>query len=190
MDDWAYPFDYAAFKNELAPLLEAALSTDETDGLACFIDANLSTLKNPYALKPLDLSWRAQVPRGRVRVYGYVALTKYFDLDGNLGDAIEWPQVDRLLEQLGMPDILYGEMVGKGLTKFDPTQEGTYFQSPVQVMTNLHLLENLVREQSQLTEKLSALIALFRRVAETGKGLYTCFYELDIPQTALRSYRD
>jgi hypothetical protein len=54
----AFVVDYEAFADQLSDILKTALATDNDDGLAHFIEANISSLKDTYEGDLLDSSWQ------------------------------------------------------------------------------------------------------------------------------------
>src|SRR5262245_50929549 len=75
----AFVVDYEAFADQLSDILKTALVTNNDDDLVHFIEANISSLKDPYEGDPLDSSWEDLVETKDAHSYGDIALTKFYD---------------------------------------------------------------------------------------------------------------
>jgi hypothetical protein len=176
MIHWAFIFDYAAFARELKSLLEAGLASGASDALAQFIHDNRRQLTDPYTEQPLPPSWEASLSPGDVQTYGFVALTKFYDVtdpDGEIGLWYRWDVIYDLLvqEAPGLEVTILGRACGSPSNYFDPGRMGTYFQSADLVRRNRARLQRLVQSKPALAPAL----VMLEKAATQGKGLYVRF---------------
>jgi len=164
----AYILDYASFSDELLPILEHALGSNDVTGLMAFVDAQREHLTLPWEATPLAASWREELERGDVQEVGDLALTKYYDADDDCGVQEHWGAVDERLAP-NAREALLGEPLGAGGAIFDPGRMGSYFQGPEAVRQSARILQGL-----PLSELMS-FNELLSRAAAGGKGLYVTF---------------
>jgi hypothetical protein len=177
MEHKAFVLDYEAFANQLSDILRTALVTNNDDDLAHFIEANISSLKDPYEGDPLDSSWQDLVETEDAHTYGDFALTKFYDPVSDIGLGYNWEGVQNLLNDVssGLGAAILGSPFGPANNHFDPGKMGSYFQTPSEVQKSLSLLTNLVQQKPELSAGLSGAIEMVRQAAENGKGLYVTF---------------
>ena len=177
MEHKAFVLDYGDFANQLSDILKTALVTDNDDNLVHFIEANISSLKDPYEGEPLDSSWEDLVETKDAHSYGDFALTKFYDPASDIGLGYNWEAIENLLNDAssGLGSVILGSPLGPANNYFDPGKMGSYFQTPSEVQKNLSLLENLVQQKPELSAGLSGAIEMFQQAAEDGKGLYVTF---------------
>ncbi len=172
----AFAFDYARFNDELRPVLLSALETTDTAALVTWIDAHLSQLVDPDEGEPLPKNWQKSLAVGDVHELGDFALTKYYDGDLDIGLDTDWQDLGELLEKSGSdPAIVLGTPLGPEGAEFDPGRQGSYFQTPVEVMTALEQLRNLLEAQPALATELAPLQGMFQQAARHRCGLYVTF---------------
>lgn len=176
----AFLFDYEAFERELKGILERSLASGVNEELVRFIHDHRSQLTDPYEERPLPASWEESVSPKDAHQYGYVALTKFYDLTGpqsEIGLWYDWEPIYDVLEQesKGLESAILGRAVGPPSNFFDPGKMGTYFQSADLVEHNLARLRALIQKKPELEEELSPAIEMLERAASQEKGLYVRF---------------
>lgn len=172
----AYAFHHAAFRAELAPVLEAALSAGDAAPLAGFIERHLDALSDPYEGEPLSKDWRKLLESGDVQELGDFALTKYYDGDLDMGLDADWLEVKDDLTQAGASaELLLGAPFGPSSQPFDPSRQGSYFQSEADVVRAHETAALLATQNAKLAETLAPLLGLLSQAARHGKGLYVTF---------------
>ncbi|MBO0856949.1 MAG: hypothetical protein J2P21_00540 [Chloracidobacterium sp.] len=177
MEHKAFVLDYESFADQLSDILKTALETDNDDDLAHFIEANISSLKDPYDGDLLDLSWQELVETEDAHSYGDFALTKFYDPASDIGLGHNREAVENLLNDAssGLGAAILGSPFGPANNYFDPGKMGSYFQTPNEVQKNLSLLENLVQRRPELSAGLSEAIEMLQQASEVGRGLYVTF---------------
>jgi hypothetical protein len=169
----AFAFDYAAFHDQLRPLLLKALAANDGAELRAFIDANLDHLTDPYEGEPLVKGWQGLLEKGDVHELGDFALTKYYDSDLDIGLDVDWENIGDLLEQSGVsPTIVLGTALGPVETPFDPGRQGAYFQTAAEVSEALVQLQALLQKQPALASELAPLQGMLQQAARGRRGLY------------------
>lgn len=169
----AFAFDYAAFAAELRPALLRALTANDTQELASWIDAQRESLTDPYEGEPLPESWRDLLEVGDVHEYGDFALTKYYDSDLDIGLDEAFEDVADLLEGSGSTGALtLGEPLGPEEACFDPSRQGAYFQTEAEISSGLAELSALIAREPALSEPLAPLRGMLGQAARQKKGLY------------------
>ncbi len=173
----AFIFDYNAFVNELAEILENAIANNESHPLIAFIENNLSYLKHPDEGEPLNSSWKKMIEIGDVNEYGDFAITKYYNPDNDIGMSYNWMQLDDLLLQELNLEIspLLGTIFGSSENYFNPGKQGSYFQSPEKVKENLELLNSLPNEKLHNLPDIATLKKMLLDALVLQKGLYITF---------------
>jgi hypothetical protein len=172
----AFAFDYAAFDDQLRPLLLKALSANDGAELGRFIDANLDQLTDPYEGEPLVKGWRGLLENGDVNELGDFALTKYYDSDLDIGLDIDWEAIGDLLENAGVsPTMVLGTALGPVEAPFDPGRQGAYFQTAAEVSEALVQLQALLQAKPALASELAPLQGMLQQAARGRRGLYVTF---------------
>ena len=172
----AFAFDYAAFRDQLRPLLLRALETNDPSELCGFIDANLNLLVDPYDGEPLVKNWREMLEHGDVQELGDFALTKYYDGDLDIGLDVDWKAIGELLEKSGSSQaITLGTPLGTPEAAFDPGRQGAYFQTAADVAEGLASLQTLLQAQPSLASELAPLQGMLQQSARSRRGLYVTF---------------
>ncbi|WP_445627159.1 hypothetical protein [Nostoc sp. DSM 114167] len=177
MEHKAFVFDYDAFIQELAEILENALVINQRNELITFIENNFSYLKNPDEGEPLDYSWKEMLDTEDISQYGDFAITKYYNPQCDIGLGYDWlPLYDMLLNELDKDTSpLLGKNFGIPGNYFNPGQIGSYFQSLEQVKNNFELLNWLLNEKKEHLPNLALLIKMLSNALESKKGLYITF---------------
>jgi hypothetical protein len=172
----AFAFDHAAFDVELRPLLLDALVTNDTAALAAFIDRNLAQLTEPDEGAALSSSWRDLLTGGDVNELGDFALTKFYDGDLDIGLDADWQAIGDLLEGAGSTgNLMLGASLGPESAPFDPSGEGSYFQTEVEVAAAERELLALLEQNPGLAAPLAALRGMLGQAVRQGRGLYVTF---------------
>ena len=164
----AYALSHSSFVAELGPVLYEALRTGRDAGLRCFIESNLSSLTFPWEGQPLPADWSSVLEYNDVHGVGDLALTKYYDAEGDAGLQEHWMTIEIGLSESARRCLL-GPPFGPAGTLFDPGRMGSYFQSA----------EEAVRSRAALVGHeqpgLEPFLALLDEVVSSGKGLYVTF---------------
>jgi hypothetical protein len=172
----AFALDYAAFEQQLRPLLVLALETDDPAALEAWIDDNIAALVDPYEGEPLPANWRKQLENGDVHELGDYALTKFYDGDLDMGLDVDWERLAELLEESGSSGaLLLGSPLGAADREFDPGRQGAYFQSPDEVKAGLAALRALLEAQPALASDLAPVQGMLQQAARNGHGLFVTF---------------
>ena len=177
MEHQAFVFDYAAFEQQLKPLLEAALASGDPSDLRAFIAANLDSTRDPYEGEPLADDWEDMLDAADVDQYGDFALTKFYDPQNDVGLGTDWETVQTMLAQHN-PDLLQavlGRPVGPEGQLFDPGKMGSYFESAEEARQALDGLETLLREHPELSDGLADLRNMLQSAVDANQGLYVTF---------------
>jgi len=183
MDHKAYAFDYDRFQTELRPVLEAALVSSDAAQLREFVVRNIASLRSPLTEQPLEAGWEDGLETGDVQEIGDLALTKFYDLDANLGLGADWTEIDELLiKQLGKSRgrLTLGDPCGPAHARFDPGSMGSYFQSPQQVRDSLNVFDKLLDRKPDLCDELEdadldTIREMLAPAADKDLGLYVTF---------------
>jgi hypothetical protein len=105
----AFVFDYTAFGNELAPILDAAAESNQAEHLMRWVDRERTMLTLPWEDSELAEGWRGGLVSQSVREVAAIALTKYYDVGVDHGVGTRWNRVKSRLPEsytewlLGMP---------------------------------------------------------------------------------------
>lgn len=170
----AFMFDFAGFEAELKATLVGSLLSGETEPLKTFIEENMRFLEHPDGEGPLQDEWREQIPAEDVHAYGDVALTKYYDPEGDIGLDEDWQELqDILAEYISDESPILGLPLGPPGNVFDPGRMGSYFQSESDVVRNLAFLGSL--DEKIFRETSSEAIEMLTIASRGGKGLYVTF---------------
>ena len=161
MEHKAYEFDWDNFNNELRPILEQSLSSDENAKLYSFINTNLECLTDPYEGEPLDNDWEELLETKSNHELGDFALTKYYKVTEEYGLGDGWLPLQEVLSQ----DII-NALLGTFISGFDPGCYGSYFQSSNQRKDNASLL---LESNIELIKEFAACLTKFK------KGVYVTF---------------
>lgn len=170
MSHKAFLFNYGTFQDELRPILETSLATDDTTRLVEFVDHHLLSLKDPNEGDPIQPKWSDLVKMDAHQI-GDLALTRYYDPRQDIGLGAAWMSLSEVADLA--PDgssPLLGRPIGPPTNLFDPGKMGSYVQSESDVGDSLRLLE-----QSRHQRELHEMIEILRRAAEHHKGLYVTF---------------
>lgn len=196
MDHKAYLFRYDQFQQELAGSLQRSLQTDEVGPLRRFINRYRASLTDQETEEALAEDWEEVYGAPPdVQQYADLALTRYFDVNENLGlghgfDALSayLRSVASLSGQAGA--LICGERFGPKGQRLDPGQMGTGLVSPEEAARLAKLLasadwpaipgpeseiyaECYYRPESveEVRKALGRLVELYRRAAEAGLGI-------------------
>jgi hypothetical protein len=170
MSHKAYAFDWRGFeRNELHDLLVNALESADPAMIESYIESHREQIKDPYEGQPIELDWRATLENRDVHEYGDFALTRFYDPADDKGIAESWLSIDAVLAEQDRAALL-GSPLGKPGHEFDPGRQGSYFQTPEQVIESLQRVERI----GQIPE-LQTYVQLLRRCALEGLGVYVTF---------------
>jgi hypothetical protein len=177
MQHKAYFLDYEAFKSQMGYLLESALMTGSNDKLVQFIEANITSLKDPYEGEPLDESWENLIEVKDAHSYGDFALTKFYHPTMDIGLGDDWEGFQDLLNDVSseLGAAFLGRPFGPEGNYFDPGKMGSYFHTAGEVQQNLSLLKDLARRRPEIFPILNPAIEMLKQAAEAGRGLYVTF---------------
>ncbi len=125
----AYAFKWAAFEQELLPIVERALGNDDAAELARFISENQAFLQDPYEGEPLPRDWRAKLEVGDVQELADIALTRYYDPSADSGLGHDWVRISHA--SAGIAGALLGQTIGPDRNPFDPGRMGRTFSDPI-----------------------------------------------------------
>jgi hypothetical protein len=131
----AYAFDWSAFvRDELYNILLDALSSGDERRLVRYIEVNRDYIKDRYRGGPLFDDWKDRLRNDDVHEFADFALTRFYDPMEDYGIDHYWLDLD--IEHLSAADqtVLLGRPCG---AYFDPGRQGSYFQSPQDVVGNL-----------------------------------------------------
>lgn len=174
MDHKAFIFDFAAFQDELKPILEEELASNSYVRLREFVLINRKLLRDPYGGLPLTENWEIQISPKDPHQYGDFAITKYYDPTMDIGLGNEWEEPQELFITLGLSESpILGRTIGPHENPFDPGKMGSYFQSNQQVLDNLRLLDDLAGQRP--TQILNAAREVLYSAARVGAGVYVTF---------------
>ncbi|MEH1896798.1 MAG: hypothetical protein V7K94_16170 [Nostoc sp.] len=173
----AFIFDYDAFIQELADILENALAINQGNELITFIENNLSSLKDPDEGEALDSSWKEIIEIEDISQYGDFAITKYYNPQCDIGLGYDWlPLHNMLFNELDKNvSPLLGKVFGISGNYFDPGKMGSYFQSLEQVNQNWELLNLLLNEKNEYLPSLVLAMKMLSNALDLQKGLYITF---------------
>jgi hypothetical protein len=177
MSHKAYAFDWSAFvRDELHNILLDALSSGDERGLIRYIEANRDYIKDPYRGGPLSDDWKDRLGNYDVHEFGDFALTRFYDPMEDYGVEYDWLD---LVEHLPEADLtaLLGTPFGSPRAYFDPGRQGSYFQTPQEVVRSLARvqridLSNIDEDQRESWPQFKKLL---EECAQAGIGLYVTF---------------
>lgn len=170
MSHKAYAFDWRAFEqDELRQVLVAALESGDPATIARYIETHREQIKDPYEGRPIERSWQAMLENRDVQEYGDFALTRFYDPTDDQGLAESWSEVDGILAEQDRPALL-GFALGKPGLEFDPGRQGSYFQTPEQVVESLRRIERMGHRDT-----LNSYLQLLSRCAASDLGVYVTF---------------
>jgi hypothetical protein len=176
MSHKAYAFDWSAFaRDELHNVLLDALSSGDERGLIRYIEANRHYIKDRYRGGPLSDDWKDSLGNYDVHEFGDFALTRFYDPMENYGIDHYWLDFEHLPE--ADQAALLGTPFGPREAYFDPGRQGSYFQTPQEVVRSLASirridLSNMDRDQRESWEQFEKLLG---ECAKAGSGLYVTF---------------
>ena len=102
--------------------------------------------------------------------YGDFALTRFYDPADDRGVGNAWVGIDASLPEQDRPALL-GRPLGRAGREFDPGRQGSYFQTPEQVVESLRRVQRL----SEYQDVLRGYIELLRACAAGRRGVYVTF---------------
>jgi hypothetical protein len=164
LDHNAFEFDWVEFSSDLLPVLEAAIRADSGAALTEFIRRNLDTCRNPYDGRSLDDSWEESLEAGDLQELADFALTKFYDPGNSQGLGFEWMDVSARL-----PAPCRQALLGTALAGFDPGRQGSFFQTPAEVVQSI---ERLAGQSDPALASFKMLLVSARR---NQRGIYTTF---------------
>jgi len=167
----AYIFDWQAFERDpLYGLLLTALKTDDPADIARYIDIHRGEIKDPYEGESLGLDWQNMLENRDVNEYGDFALTRFYDPAKDRGIAGSWLGIDARLKGADRMALL-GFVLGEPARAFDPGRQGSYFQTPDQVLDSLQRVERLSFQMGELQSFKQLLLDCTKH----SRGLYVTF---------------
>jgi hypothetical protein len=164
----AYEFDWDQFLQELAPLLERALTADDSSLLRQFIANNVKHCANPYDGESLESDWESQLEIGDVQELADFALTKYYLANDDAGVGHVWGDLETSLNP-AQKQALLGKSFGPADNPFDPGRQGSYFKTPAEVEQSFASISSLN------DDGIGCFRDLLARSITSGKGLYVTF---------------
>jgi DUF971 family protein len=167
-----YAFDWLSFRRELHDILFEALRTGDPANLLSVIASNRQVLTDPGEGEPLSEEWfAANVDAGDVHQVGEVALTRFFDPAEDWGLQYKWKYLDRSLAESARKALL-GHPFGPSDNPFDPGKQGSYFQTPREVIESIAILQ-----AAKLPDflEVQAFCSLLNEAAGNQQGLYVTF---------------
>jgi hypothetical protein len=172
----AFLFDYDGFACELKPLVEECLRSGTTPPLEAFIERNRCALRSVMTGEPLAENWRAEIEGGGPTDYAELALTKYYDEEADNLVMGKWRRFVEAFNQVGgREEIALGEVIGPPECIFDPTSQGSFFQSRNEVERHLEIINGWLELEESLPEELMELRDMFQTARDAGRGLYVKF---------------
>jgi hypothetical protein len=177
MSHKAYAFDWSAFvRDELHNILLDALSSADERGLIRYIEANRDYIQDPYRGGPLSDDWKDELANYDVHEFGDFALTRFYDPMEDYGVEYDWLD---LVEHLPEADLtaLLGTPFGSPRAHFDPGRQGSYFQTPQEVVRSLARVQriDLSNMDEDQRESWPQFEKLLEECAKAGTGLYVTF---------------
>jgi len=167
-DHKAFEFEWESFSTELAPLLAASLSNNDTSRLHAFIKSNVASCASPYDGEPLSQEWESLLEVGGVQEMADFALTKYYSPLNNFGLSENWVSLEPLLNPEQKMALL-GKPFGNASSLFDPGCQGSYFQTPAMVANSVSVLAN------SPSREICEYFCVLGTIAVKKKGLYVTF---------------
>jgi len=177
MSHKAYAFDWSAFvRDELHNILLDALSSGNERGLIRYIEANRDYIKDPDRGGPLSGDWKDRLGNYDVHEYGDFALTRFYDPMEDSGLGNEWLAIDEHLSETDQA-VLLGTPFGSPRAYFDPGRQGSYFQTPPEVVRSLARVQriDLSNMDEDQRESWPQFKKLLEECAEACIGLYITF---------------
>jgi hypothetical protein len=108
--------------------------------------------------------------------YAEIALTKYYDEEADNLVMGKWRRFVEAFHRVGGREgVALGETVGPPDRAFNPTDQGSYFQSRTQVEHHLEIINGWLEIEESLPEELMELRDMFQTARDAGKGLYVKF---------------
>lgn len=179
----AYVFDFQLFKEELSSILNQALLDKDASGLIGFIDSNIADLINPYTEEAMSGDWQSYLEIGDIDEYGDFAITKYYDLEDDIGLGYNWLDIQNILvknlrtlegESERQKSPILGNAFGPENKEFDPGKLGSYFQSRLDVSKNINIVNSLLDLGNNIHE-LSLVRDILLQAHGSQRGLYVTF---------------
>ena len=173
MEHKAFIFDFDGFENELCPLIQHALRTDNCSGILEFICNNMDSLVDPYEGEQLQTDWEEMIEVADPHQYGDFALTKYYDPTQDIGLGLAWEVVQDHIDPNRTTSPILGTVVGEFESPFEPGKLGAYFQSRELIAQNLDYVQKI--KQCKSSADLDNAIRLLQVASSSEKGLYVTF---------------
>ena len=166
MSHKAFSLDWERFADELRPLIEAALRTNDDSSIREFIARH--NCCDPNDGEALGEAWVERSPDCNVQDLADIALTAFYQPANDFGLGDEWRTIGVHFSDEARAALL-GNPLAAGAIAFDPGLMGSYFQSPEQARRSLRIVEKL----EALTQ--TPFIAGLRAAAHGERGLYVTF---------------
>ena len=157
----AFVFDEAAFRRELAPLLDRQADA----ALESFINDHRARLRDPETGAALELSWRQEPENEGFARRAALALTAFYDPTANIGLGSSAQKCRFALMDLYPEGRVF---VGGGSLG---VPEG-HFQSAGYVAESVVILERLQAEHRQKADVIDPVLTMLQAALHTGRGLY------------------
>ena len=141
----AYAFDWFAFaRDELHDILLDALASGDTNGLIRYIEANRYHLKDRYEGGPLsdNWNWKNELENFDVQEFADFALTRFYDPMEDYGLVYDYLDLAKHLAEADLTALL-GTPFGPHGAYFDPGHQGSYFQTPQEVVGSLARVQRI-----------------------------------------------
>jgi hypothetical protein len=109
-----------------------------------------------------------------VQEFGDFALTRFYDPGKDSGLGNVWRTID---EHLSEPDreVLLGTPFGSSGRYFDPGRQGSYFQTPWEVVRSLARAQRIALSDLYERRSLECFKMLLENCEEAGTGFYVTF---------------
>ena len=175
----AYAFDWSAFaRDELHDILLDALASGDTNGLIRYIEANRHHLKDQDEGGPLpdNWNWKNELENFDVQEFGDLALTRFYDPMEDYGLVYDYLDLAEHLPEADLTALL-GTPFGPHGAYFDPGRQGSYFQTPQEVVKSLARVQriDLWYMDEDRRKSWPKFRKLLEECAKAGSGLYVTF---------------
>jgi hypothetical protein len=201
IDHKAYRFRHNEFQRELAEVLYRALDTEDPGPLGAFIRRFRESLTDPATEAPLSVDWEQEYgPDRDVQQYADLALTRYYDLNENLGLSYGFDALEAYLRSTALAQhaarLICGTLFGPKGRRLDPGRMGTGLLCPEEVASLARLLAGTSwpdvpepgsevdsechyqpESAEEVQDSLEQLKELYRRAAESNAGLLLVDYD-------------
>ena len=171
MSHKAYAFNWEAFtKDDVHDVLLRALESNDHTALVRYCRDQRARLRDPYEGQPLPPDWEGALENRDVHEYGDYALTRFYNPAEDRGLGEQWASVSSALSG-GQRAALLGTPLGPPANLFDPGRQGSYFQTPVDVVRS----HRKIRESRPPVASLEAFEAFLQSCESQNSGLYVTF---------------